>query len=756
MTADESRGSGAGRVVGTRPPRMDAPEKVIGRAIFAADVRLPGMLCGKVLRSPHAHARIRRIDTRRAEALPGVYAVVTAKDLPEAEDRTERLGEGSINYKYLRDGTLASDKVLHVGHPVAAVAARTATLAEQALALIEVDYEVLPAVTDVLAAMEPEAPILHETLRTESLAGEGERPTNVAWHFQQILGDPERGFAEADVIIEREFTSAMVHQGYLEPQAATAVWSPDGRCTIYTTTQGIFAVRDQVAQLLHLPMSDVRVIATEVGGAFGGKNTSYVDVVAVLLARKSGRPVQVVMSRADVFTGTGPSSGTVIRVKMGATNEGRITAARAELFYEAGAYPGSPVGSGANIMFAPYAIPNGQIDGYDVLVNRPRSSSYRAPGATPANFAAEQVIDELAERLGMDPLEFRVRNSAVEGTQHIAGWTLEHVDPLKVLEAARTHPHYTAPLEGAYRGRGVAHAFWGNWGARSSCTLTVNPDGTLGLVTGSVDITGTRTSLAMQAAEVLGLPLDRIKAAVGDTDSIGYSDVSAGSRTTVATGQAAIKAAHDVIRQLRERAASIWNVPPESVAYEEAAFTTSADPDKKLTFAELAALLPDTGNVVIGVGNVDVQDWGAGFGTHIVDVEVDPETGKVRLLRYTAVQDVGKAIHPTQVEGQIQGGATQGIGWALYEGYAYDAEGRMLNPHLLDYKLPTALDVPFIDTVLVEVPYPKNPFGARGVGEVPIIPPPAAIANAIYRALGVRVCHLPMTPRRVLEAMGVI
>ncbi|MCU0522279.1 MAG: xanthine dehydrogenase family protein molybdopterin-binding subunit [Anaerolineae bacterium] len=744
------------QVVGTRATRVDAAEKVVGRARFGADVYLQGMLVGKVLRSPHAHARIVSLDTSRAEALAGVFAVVTAADLPETS------AESSAGEKQVRDRVLASDKVLFVGHPVAAVAARTQAIAEAALGLIDVVYEVLPPVVDVLESMQPDAPILHAHLRTRSLAGTGDVPTNVASHFQELKGNPEAGFAAADVIVEREFRTTMVHQGYIEPHASTAVWADaaqradDGSLTVYATTQGSFAVRDHLVELLKLPMSKVRVVPMEVGGAFGGKNSSFVDTVAALLARKARRPVKIVMSRYETFLGTGPSSGSVIRVKMGATKAGKITAATATLFYEAGAYPGSPVGSGAHVMFGPYDIPNGSIEGYDVLVNKPKVDSYRAPGATPACFAVEQVVNELADMLRVDPLDFRLRNSVRNGAEALDGTVHRDIGATECLEAARAHPHYTTPLDGPNLGRGVAHAFWGNWGARSSVTITVNPDGTVALVTASVDITGTRTSTAMQAAEILGLPLDRVKATVGDTDSIGYADVSAGSRTTVASGHAAVKAAHDVIDKMRARAAAVWEVDPEVVTFADATFRVVGDSDKVLTFEALAALLAETGNTVIGVGNVDIQDWGASFGTHIADVEVDPETGKVTLLRYTVVQDVGKAVNPVQVEGQLQGGATQGIGWALYEGYDYSNEGLMRNANLLDYKLPTSLDLPLIETVLVEVPYPGHPFGARGVGEVPIMPPPAAIAEAIYQAVGARVCSLPMTPARILEALGVI
>ncbi len=752
------------RVVGSRPQRTDGADKLTGRARYGADTALPGLVYGKILRSPHAHARVLSIDTQKAAALPGVYAVITAADLPEAEP-------GNDWAKMTRDNTLASDKALYVGHPIAAAAAQTQHLAEQALELITVEYEVLPPVMDVLDALQDDAPLLHEALRTRTLAGTAAKASNLGGHFQNLVGDPARGFAEADVVVEHEYRTAMVHQGYIEPHASTAEWSgaganPDeGNLTVYCATQGAFAVRDHLAGVLRLPLSRIRVIPTEVGGAFGGKNSSFVDVVAALLARKAQRPVKIVMTRAEVFQATGPSAGTVIRVKAGARRDGKLTAVQAELYYEIGAYPTYPTaGMAAQVLTGSYLIPNAQVDGYEVIVNKPPVSSYRAPGATPAGFAMESVINELAKKLEIDPLDFRLLNSVREGDRQVDGSLHGSIGAVEVLQAAKAHPHYSAPLEhapakGIYRGRGVAHAYWGNWGARSSCTLNVNGDGTVALLTSSVDLSGTRTTIAMQAAEVLEIPLERIHSTVGDTSTTGYADVSAGSRTTFATGKAAIRAAQSVIAQMRERAALVWNAPVETVSYAQGVFTTAQAPDGqdglgRMTFNELAAQLSNTGGAITGVANIDAQEWGAAFATHIADVEVDAETGQVTLLRYTAVQDVGKAVHPTYVEGQLQGGAVQGIGWALYEGYAYDAQGRMLNPNFLDYKIPTALDVPMIDTALVEAPYPGHPFGVRGVGEAPIIPPPAAIAAAIYRAIGVRSTQLPMTPAYLLAKLG--
>ena len=739
------------RVVGTCPIRHDGTDKVTGRALFGGDIRLPDMLYGRVLRCPHAHARILAIDTSEAERLPGVMAVVTAADLPQVADKMAELGESVINLRYQSDNVLARDKTLYHGHALAAAAASSPHIAEEALALIKVDYEVLPPVLDVRQAMRDDAPILLDELRTNEMGLKGDKPTNVAAHLQHEQGDLEKGFREADVIVEREFHTSSVHQGYIEPQTATALYNQDGQLTIWCSTQGAFAVRSQVAELLQIPVSRIRVIPMEIGGAFGGKTDVYLEPVAVLLSRKSGhRPVKMTMSRAEVFAGTGPAPGSYIRVKMGAGSNGRMTAAQAYLAYEAGAYPGSPVGAGAGVLFAPYRLENVQIDGYDVVVNKPNSGAYRAPGATNAAFAAETVIDELSEKLGMDPLEFRALNGAREGDRRPDGPTHPRIGYLETLEAAKKHPHYSAPLGGPHRGRGVASCFWFNGGGRSSATASVNSDGTISLVTGSVDLSGTRTAIAMHLAEMLGISAEAVKPLVGDTDSVGYTDASAGSRTTFATGWAVYELGQRLTGELIERAAEFWEVSPEQVTVQDGVFAAG---DQQLTFAQLASRLDETGGPLTVSTSAVPRDVGPAFGTHIVDVEVDPETGKVDILRYTATQDVGKAIHPSYVEGQIQGGAVQGIGWALNEEYVYDDEGHLLNATFLDYRIPTSLDLPMIDTVIVEVANPGHPYGVRGVGETPIVAPPGAIANAIYRAVGVRMSVLPMSPTNILEAL---
>lgn len=749
-TANETKTSSY-RVIGTRPIRHDGVDKVTGRAVYGNDVQLPGLLYGRVLRSPHAHARIRSIDTTKAEKLPGVFAVITSADIDPHESKMAELGEGSVNLQYLCENVLARKKVLYKGHAVAAVAAVNAHVAEEALKLIEVDYDPLHAVTWVLDAMKDDAPILIDDLKTEGAPlPHSKGPTNIAQHIVFSKGDIEKGFAEADVIIEREFKSATVHQGYIEPHVATALWSPDGHLSIWASTQGSFTCRQQTAELLALPVSKVTVTPCEIGGGFGGKIRVYIEPIAALLSKKSGRPVKVLMNRADVFESTGPTPGSFIRVKLGAKRDGRLVAGDAWMAYDAGAYPAGIIGPGCVCVFSCYDLPNARVEGFDVVLNKPQTAAYRAPGSTNAAFACETVIEELAEKLGIDPIEFRLKNAAKEGTRRPDGPAYPVIGLVETLETAKAHPHYSAPLEGPNRGRGVGCGFWMNAGLKSSVTAHVNGDGTVTLVEGSTDIGGTRTSIAMQLAETLGITAEEVVPRVVDTDSVGYTDVTGGSRTTFATGWAAHDAAIDIIKQMSARAAGFWKCSPDEVTFDRGLFSSKSH---ALTFKELAGKIQETGGTITGRASVEAKGVGATFGTHIVDVEVDPETGKIKILRYTAVQDCGRVIHPSYVEGQIQGGVVQGIGWALNEEYVYDADGRMRNASMLDYRMPTAVDVPPIEAVMVEVPNPRHPYGVRGVGEVPICPPPAAISAAIYNAIGIRMYELPMSPPKVCQAI---
>ena len=736
------------KVVGTRPIRHDGTDKVTGRAKYGGDFDMSGLLQGKVLRSPHAHARIKSIDTSKAEALPGVKAVITVKDLPISS-----MDDPDQGMQFASDNVLAREKALYKGHAVAAVAAVSPHVAEAALALIEVEYEVLPATINVLDAMEANAPLVHEDVTTKELGEATDNHSNVVDHFRYELGDVEKGFAEADVVVEREFTTQTVHQGYIEPQNASAFWNADGQLTVWTSTQGAFSTRDSLAQVLDLPVSKIKVVPMEIGGGFGGKIPIYLEPLAALLSRKTGQPVKMLMTRTEVFDSTGPTSAAWVKVKVGANRDGKITAAEASLAMEAGAFPGSPVTMGTQCLFAPYEIENGIVDGYDVLVNKAKVAPYRAPGAPIAAFGGEQVIDELAEKLGIDPIEFRLRNASKEGTRRIDGPVFPVIGNVETVEAARATDHYNSPLEGPNRGRGVASGFWFNIGLQSSCSIGVNADGTITLVEGSTDIGGTRASIAMQAAEVLGIPAEDVHPSVGDTDSVGYTFLTGGSRTTYASGWAAYEAAQDIKSKMIDRASTIWEVSAEDIDLVDGVFQHRSDPDLKLTFTELAGQLNGTGGPISSQVSVDPRRAGGAFSTHVVDVEVDPDTGKVTILRYTAVQDAGKAIHPSYVEGQMQGGVVQGIGWALNEEYFFNQEGEMANSSFLDYRMPTSLDLPMIDTVIVEVANPGHPYGVRGVGEVPIVPPMAAVANAVAHAIGTRMTDLPMSPDAILEAL---
>lgn len=744
------------KIVGTRPLRPDGVDKVTGRARFGADYNLPGQLIGKVLRSPHAHARIKSIDTSAAQALPGVKAVVTRDDFAEMPDEYAAVGELMINFRDVTRNMMAREKVLYDGHPLAAVAAVSEAVAREALALIKVEYEVLPHVIDVVEAMQPGAPLLHENQYTAGVKPKPDRPSNVAKRLEYARGDLAAGFNEADLIVEREFNTKPVHQGYIEPQACLASCSEDGQAELWTSTQGHFIVRAQCAKVLQMDVSKIRVTPTEIGGGFGGKNNIYSEALAIALSRKSHRPVKMVMTREEVFRATGPTSGANVKVRIGCTRDGKITAAEAELNFQAGAFPGSSVNQASMCAFTRYDLANVRVVGNDVTVNRPKVAAYRAPGAPIAVFGVESVIDEMAKKLGIDPIEFRLKNAAREGTQTYYGPKLGPVGYIQTLEQARAHPHYSAPL-GPNQGRGIATGFWFNIGNETTCALNLQEDGTLTLMLGTIDVAGgSRASMAMMVAEELGIEFESVRPFVGDTSTLGFNFLTAGSRGTFASGMACVIASRQVIEKLRQRVAKIREVPLEAVAWKDGHARPAGGNVAQfapMSLAEIAKMAGKTGGTIAGHAEINAQGAGPGFGTHIVDVEVDKQTGSVKILRYTVVQDVGKAIHPAYVEGQLQGGAVQGIGWALNEEYVYGDDGVLQNPGFLDYRVPVASDLPFIDTVIVEVPNPNHPYGVRGCGEVPIIPPLAAIANAIENAIGLRLCQLPFSPPRVLKAI---
>jgi CO/xanthine dehydrogenase Mo-binding subunit len=531
--------------------------------------------------------------------------------------------------------------------------------------------------------------------------------------------------------------------------------TPDGQAALWCCTQGQFMVRRICADILGIEASRLRVTPSEIGGGFGGKTTVFVEPVALALSRKAGHPVKLVMSREEVFRGSGPTMSASMDVTIGMTRDGRITAGRSVLRYQNGAFPAASVQYGAMSAFAAYDLEAVQTVGYDVVSNRPKQAAYRAPGAPMAIYAVESVVDELCRELALDPLEVRIANAARKGTRSSYGPTFSDIGLLATLEAARAHPHYRAPL-GRNQGRGVSCGFWFNFGGDTCVSLNVNDDGTVNVTEGNPDIGGSRASISQMAAEELGIPYERVRTVVADTSTIGFNEVTDGSRVTFAVGLATIEAARQAIRVMCARAARLWGISEEAVEWEDGHARPSggnAGDFAPMSLAEIAAVASQTGGPIAGHHEVNADGAGVSFGVHLADVEVDPDTGATRVLRYTAFQDAGKAVHPAYVEGQMQGGAAQGIGWALNEEYIYGEDGRLQNPGFLDYRMPVSSDLPMIDTVILEIPNPGHPYGVRGVGETSIVPPLAAVGNAVSAAVGVRLTRLPMSPPRILAAL---
>jgi len=747
VTTDPSFTNQTFKIIGTRVPRPDGLDKVTGRARFGADASAAGQLVGLILRSPHAHALIKKIDTSKAEKLPGVKAIITSADLPD-------MVQGRRDMLDILENCMARGRALYDGHAVAAVAAIDAETARKALKLIKVEYKVLPHVTDVDEAMQDDAPVVHSWVRTTGNP-ESNEPTNVCQVSQFGHGDVEAGFAEADVIIERSYKTEQTHQGYIEPHACLATVGPDGQGELWVTTQGHYTFRNQCAQLLGMDIAKLKVTASEIGGGFGGKTHVWMEPIALALSRKANRPVKLVLTREEVFRGTGPTCSTSIDVKIGAKRDGRITGALAVLRYQDGAFPGIWGMLGGMTAWACYDLPNVKTIAYDVLVNRPKVAAYRAPSAPMAAFAVESTMDLVAQQIGMDPVDFRLLNAASEGSRASYGPTYGPIGIRATLEAVKSHPQMKAKL-GPNQGRGMACGFWFNFGGQTCATINIGVDGTVNVSVGTVDVGGSRASLSLIAAEELGVPYEKVKCTIADTASLGHNDTTEGSRGTFSSGMAIIFAARNAVNELRARAAKTWDIPVEEVEWKDGqavAIGVQHNNLEPLSLAKLAAKSPRTGGPIAGHNETVADGAGVSFASHICDVEVDPETGGTKVLRYTVIQDAGKAIHPDYVEGQFQGAAAQGIGWALNEEYVYGKDGRLQNPGFLDYRIPVCSDLPFIDTRILEIPNPGHPYGIRGVGETSIVPPLAAIGNAVSNAVGVRMNHVPMSPPRILKAI---
>jgi len=741
------------KYVGLSIPRLDGPDKVTGKARFGADTFIPGMLYARILRSPYPHARIKNIDTSKAAALPGVKAIITGKDLPPLGKMAQSFGaEGWITVNSLRKLVLAGDKAFFEGHPVAAVAATELEIAEEATKLIRVDYEELPYIMDAQAAMQPGATLLYPDLLPATLAEKGSKPGNIASYSELGWGNMEKAFNEADVVLENTYQTQVVTHGNLEPLACVASAEPNGQVTVWTSTQGTFNCQRQLTALLGLPQAQLTIVPMEVGGGFGGRTTAIIEPLAIMLSQKAGRPVKLVLRRDEVFRAGGAGAPAHITVKVAARKDGRLLAGYSRLVYDIGAFPSTPTASGATIAFGAYKLENVKVESYNIVTNKLPVLMYRAPGGAPSVFAVETTMDMMAEKLGIDPLTFRQINAVSQGDAMFSGQPFGPIGLNQVLNKVAEHPAWTEKLEGPNRGRGLAIGYWiGAQNSTSSAWVYVQRDGSVNVTTGHVDLTGTRTAIQQMTAQELQIPIGKVSVRTNDTSSAPFSDQTVGSRTAVTFSVAIQQACQHAIAQMKAHAAQRLNVTADAVDYSDGQFRIKGQEAKAISWDDIAFLtIKRTGGPVTGVGFTTVSNVPQ-FAAQVADVEVDPETGKTKILRYTCFQDVGNELNPALLRGQIQGGVCQGIGWALTEEYRY-VEGRLKNPSFLDYRVPTASDVPPIDTEIICVPSGVGPYGLRGVGEIPIVPVPAALANAIYRACGVRQNRLPMTPETVYQS----
>ncbi len=754
--------------VGLSIPRPDGPEKVTGQVQYVADITPKGLLHAKLLRSPHAHARIVRIDVSRAKALPGVRAVITAKDIPQLKKKAPTRAHA----------VLAIDRVVFVGQPVAAVAADELAIAEEALDLIDVQYEVLPAAVDPLDSMKPGSPPVAEA-GTEADTSEAQahgsvagisaeakpaKAVNISQQARIQRGDVAKGLAESDVVLEKTYRIPMVHQGYLEPHAVLAQWDTTGHLTLWASTQGSFNTRSEVADVLELSENSITVIPVECGGGFGGKIRALCEPITAVLARAAGRPVRYVMTRREELEAGMPAPQVIIRLKSGVKRDGTLMALDGEAIIESGAFSGAVLTVSGVFLASLYKWPAFEVRGFEVLTHKPSIAAYRAPVAPHTIFALDSHMEQIAHAIGADPVAFRLRHLQREGDPMANNQPWQSNGATEVLERIAQHPIWKGRAEwkksakdGRLRGTGLALGGWLGGLQPTGATVRLNPDGTLQVLTGQVDIAGTNIALAQIAASAYGVDIDKVRITTGDTDVAPVTGLSAGSKTVYTVGVAVMEAAKDARRQTMEIAAKELEASVHDLEIEDGRVVVRGVPDKGVTLAQIGK----KGNLymskvppVLGKAHPAFSQQAPAFCAELARIEVDPDTGEVTLDDFVVVQDVGKAINPLGVEGQMQGGAVQSLGIALTEAMMFDSVGRLTNPSLLDYRKLTAADLPNIETIIVEKPSPAGPFGARGVGEPPIVPAPAALANAVEDATGVRLTELPLTPERIALAIA--
>jgi CO/xanthine dehydrogenase Mo-binding subunit len=739
-------------VLGKRVPRVDGPEKVTGQARFGDDLPLHGLLHVRLVLSLYARARITKIDASRALAHPGVVGVVTADDLSGIlkVQPTSRAREA-----------LANGETRFCGQPVAAVVAESEAAAEDALALVEVDYEELPALLDPEAALAPDAPAVwpngvpgHKAVEDASGDPALQSP-NLADHASYDRGDVAAGFADADVVVERSYRTSIVHQSYLEPHTVTATVDPLGNLSVYSSSHGVFLPRQEIASALGWPEHRVRVTAPAVGGGFGGKGL-LTQPLAAALTIKYNRPVRLLFTRMDEFQAANPAPRMTVDIKIGAKRDGTLTALDARLVVNSGLYNGGPLANSTLYSGAFYRFPSLKIRGYTVVTNTMPSGAYRAPGGPQTMFALESTMDDLARELKIDPIALRLKNAAEEGDPMPNGRPWPRIGLRQCLERMQEHPAWKQRSQHPNEGLGVAVGglFGGLQSAAATCKL--EGDGSLTVVVGSVDVSGTNTGLVLMASEALGVAIDKIRIVNADTESGPFAGNAGGSKITLTVGAAVVEAAGEARQQIMAIAGDQLEVSADDLELVGSQVQVRGTPDRSITLARIGGLsTAQNGKYppVSGQGRSGITERAPGIAVHLARVRVDPDTHEPRVIDYLAIQDVGRAVNPAGIEDQIHGGVAQGIGWALYEGMVLDAEGRVQTGSLLDYALPTAVKVPAIETVLLEIPSQSGPFGVRGVGEPPVIPGAAAIGNAIRDAAGVRLTEIPMTAERLHRAI---
>jgi CO/xanthine dehydrogenase Mo-binding subunit len=722
------------------------------------------MLHAKVLGSPYAHARIKAIHSGNAREHPGVEAVVTAADLPEYKK----------NASNRRGIIFPDDEVLFHGQPIAAVLASDPHVAEEALALIEVDYEALPPVVDPIAAMEEGSPLVrspltdvdrseergHVTAGVEQKEAEEGKPTNIASQMNFKRGDIEAGFAEADVVIEHTWRSAVVHQSYIEPHSTVADYDASGDLSVWTSTQAPFYISEELSQTLGIPENKIRVTATEVGGGFGGK-IYLQELMVAALAMMVRRPVKYIMSRKEDMLAATPAPQAVVELKTGMKRDGTLTALQSRVIYDSGAFPGAPMLPGCLLVGGYYKCENLDIQGYEVLTNKVSVGALRAPGAHNVTFAIESHMDIMARELGLDPIEVRLKNAVEEGDPLPSGQPYPRIGLKEcidaIAESAVWKRRRNKEQGTGNRGVGLAIGGWLGGLQPASAIVCLNSDGTINVTVGSADITGTNTSFAQITAEVLNVPMEMVNVTSGDTRTAPYAGMSAGSKTTYTVGRAVKLAAEDARRQMLEIAARRLEAAPEELEMADGVIRLNGSDEKTIDFRRIGRITTGFAAphaAIVGTGTISTRKMAPGFTAQAAEVEVDTDTGEITLLGFAIAQDAGFAINPLSVAGQMEGGASQGLGIALSEEMLYDDQGRLINGNLLDYRMPTTRDLPPIESIIVEVPSEEGPYGARIVGEPSIVAGAAAVANAVADAIGVRVTEAPITPERVLRALG--